>query len=199
MLMVINIYRRLEHLLLRFFSPGTGISFMEDFVVVECDRPVLICQKTATFLDLLRVGPAVPEISNIGNTEGEIETRYGALFNGVDLLRDFSLKLHIDESVRPIVQPVRRILFAIRVRVENKINQLVDMDIIENYDGPTSWVSPLVIEHKRDEDIRVCVDMRRANEAIIRERHQIPTIDELLYNLNGSSVFSKLDLKMGFH
>ena len=52
---------------------------------------------------------------------------------------------------------------------------------------------------KPDGDIRVCVDMRRANEAIEREGHPIPTIEEILYDLNGSTVFSKLDLKWGFH
>ena len=41
--------------------------------------------------------------------------------------------------------------------------------------------------------------MRRANEAIIRERYQIPTVDEVLHNLNQSTVFSKLDLKWGYH
>ena len=48
---------------------------------------------------------------------------------------------------------------------------------------------------KPDGDIRICVDMRRANEAIERERHPIPTIEEVLHDLNGSTVFSKLDLK----
>ena len=43
------------------------------------------------------------------------------------------------------------------------------------------------------------MDMRRANEAIERERHPIPTIEEVLHDLNGSTVFSKLDLKWGFH
>ena len=41
--------------------------------------------------------------------------------------------------------------------------------------------------------------MRRANEAIIKERHPIPTIEEVLYDLNGATVFSKIDLKWGFH
>ena len=41
--------------------------------------------------------------------------------------------------------------------------------------------------------------MRRANEAIERERHPIPTVEEVLHELNGSTVFSKLDLKWGFH
>ena len=41
--------------------------------------------------------------------------------------------------------------------------------------------------------------MRRANEAIIRERLPIPTVEEVLEELNGSTVFSKLDLRHGFH
>ena len=41
--------------------------------------------------------------------------------------------------------------------------------------------------------------MRKANAAIIRERIPIPTVDEVLENLNGSAVFSKLNLRMGFH
>lgn len=36
-------------------------------------------------------------------------------------------------------------------------------------------------------------DMRKANEAIVRERHPIPTVDDILYQLNGSKVFSKMD------
>ena len=48
-------------------------------------------------------------------------------------------------------------------------------------------------------DMRLCVDMKKANEAIVRERHPIPTVDDILYQLNGSKVFSKLDLKWGFH
>ena len=41
--------------------------------------------------------------------------------------------------------------------------------------------------------------MRRANEAIVREMLPIPTVDEVLECLNGSTVFSKLDLRWGFH
>jgi len=43
------------------------------------------------------------------------------------------------------------------------------------------------------------MDMRRANEVIIRERLPIPTIDEVLESLKGRGVFSKLDLRWGFH
>lgn len=73
------------------------------------------------------------------------------------------------------------------------------MDIIEKAEGPTPWVSPIVVAPKPNGDIRLCVDMRQANQAIIRERHPIPAVDEILQNLNRSSVFSKLDLKLAFH
>jgi hypothetical protein len=41
--------------------------------------------------------------------------------------------------------------------------------------------------------------MRRANEAVIRERHPIPTMEETVQALNGATVFSKLDLRWGYH
>ena len=41
--------------------------------------------------------------------------------------------------------------------------------------------------------------MRQANTAIIRERHPIPTVDEVLHDLNQSKLFSKLDIKWAFH
>ena len=65
--------------------------------------------------------------------------------------------------------------------------------------GQPLWVSPVVIVPKPSGDIRLCVNMRRANRAIVRERHPIPTVDDVLYQLNGSTVFSKLDLRWGFH
>ena len=47
--------------------------------------------------------------------------------------------------------------------------------------------------------MRLCVDMRRANKTIIRERHPIPTVHEVLQDMTQSSVFSTLDLKWGYH
>ena len=83
--------------------------------------------------------------------------------------------------------------------MEKKLQELQDLDIIEDVEGPTPWVSPLVAVPKSNGDVRVCVDMRRANEAVIRERHPIPTLEETLAALNGAAVFSKLDLRWGYH
>lgn len=49
------------------------------------------------------------------------------------------------------------------------------------------------------DDAHICVDIRHANEAMQREKFWIPTVDEAQEEMNGSTVFSKLDMNMGFH
>ena len=128
-----------------------------------------------------------------------LQQKYPQVFNGVDKLKDRTVQLHIDTDVRPIAQPIRKTPFSLRSKVENKIKELVDLDIIEPVEGPTPWVNPVVVVPKPGGDIRLCIDMRRANEAIRRARHPIPTVDEITQSISGSKIFSKLDLKWGYH
>ena len=67
--------------------------------------------------------------------------------------------------------------------------------------GPAEWVSRIVTppKPKSPGEIRLCVDMRAANQAILRTRHVTPTIEELTSYLNGATIFSKLDLRSGYH
>ena len=57
--------------------------------------------------------------------------RYSALFNGVGLLKGCELKLHIDDSVKPVAQHVRRIPFGLREKVDKKLDELLELDIIK--------------------------------------------------------------------
>ena len=45
----------------------------------------------------------------------------------------------------------------------------------------------------------MCIDMREANKAIGREKHPMPTLDDLVADLNGATVFSKLDMSQAYH
>ena len=117
----------------------------------------------------------------------------------MEKLKDYQVKLYVDPNIPPVAQPVRRTPFSLRDKVKEKVKELVAMDIIEPVEGPTPWVSSVVVVPKQNDEIRLCVDMRRANEAIIREHYPIPTVDEVLQNLNQSTVFSKLDLRWGYH
>ena len=135
-----------------------------------------------------------------GRAECDIRERYSILFLSIGLLKGYELKLHIDDTVKPVAQHVRRIPFGSREKVDKKLDELLKLDIMEEVpEGPSGWISPLVVVPKGYRDVRVCMDMHRTNEAIVRERHPIPTVEELLYDLHGSTIFSKIDLKWGFH
>ena len=109
------------------------------------------------------------------------------------------MKLNIDDSVKPVAQPVRQIPFEVREKVERTLDELLESGIIEELpEGLTGWVSLLVVIPKADRDIRICVDMRCADQAIVRERQPIPR-EEVLQDLNGSTVFSRVDLKWRFY
>ena len=121
------------------------------------------------------------------------------LFKGIGNLKGVEVQLHVDKEVPPIAQRARRIPFHLCKHVEKELAHLEEQGIIEDVEGPTPWVSPLVIIPKKNGEVRLCVDMRMANRAIRRERHPTPTTDDLIHTLNGATVFSKLDLRSGYH
>lgn len=168
----------------------------EEFVVIaEKGAVPLLGKTTAEKMGVLRIG--VPGF--VGSVSEKPENKFPKLFSGLGKLKDTQIHLHQKENVKPVVQKARKIPFSLREKVEEKIHELEELDIIERACGPTSFVSPIVVVPKPNGEIRLCVDMRQANEAIERERFPIPTVEETLTEMNGSKVFTKLDLKWGFH
>ena len=75
---------------------------------------------------------------------------------------------------------------------------MVDQRIIHTIEEPTDWVSSLTYVTKRDGSIRVCLDQRQLNKALIRPRDQTPTLDDLNHKFANAKCFSKLDAKAGY-
>ena len=111
------------------------------------------------------------------------------------------VKPHIDGNVSPVHQTHRRIPFHQRESLEVCVESLLQEDIFEPAVGPTPSVSSVVLipKPKQPGGVRLCVVMREANKAILRERHLLPTLDEVIHDQNGATVFSKLDLNQGYH
>ena len=175
-------------------------SVSTDIVVVAGKGRCLLGRSTAKGLGLLRTGPVeVNATTETADFASDMQDKFPDVFTGVGRLRDYQLQLHVDPAVRPVAQKPRRVPFALREKVSAKIKDLIEKDIIEEVPGPTTWASPIVVAPKPNGDVRLCVDMRVANTAIQRERLPIPTVDEALEDLNGSTVFTKLDFNWGFH
>ena len=91
------------------------------------------------------------------------------VFQGMGKLRNYQLRLHIDESVSPVQQPVRRLPYHTHEKISKDITSLLENDCIERVEGLTSWINPIVVVPKSNGAVRICLDMRRVNESLIRE------------------------------
>lgn len=113
----------------------------DEIFVINGDHPALLSFSAASRLGLVQI------TYNVEDTliENNIQQQYPQLFTGVECLRDQQVRLHVDDSVPPVAQPHRRIPFAMRKPLEAELSRLLALDIIEETEGPTPWVSPVVL------------------------------------------------------
>ncbi|XP_055543389.1 uncharacterized protein K02A2.6-like [Wyeomyia smithii] len=104
------------------------------------------------------------------------------------------IRISMDPTVTPVFQPLRRIPMPLEGAVNEKLDELLRKDIIEPKEGPATWVPPLVVANTTNGSIRLCVDLRRV-QTVIRERHPMPIIDDVLAKIGKGKVWSILDVK----
>ena len=133
--------------------------------------------------------PAVPKVFD------DLLKRHKNIFKGHGKLKGYKARLHVDESIQPVYQKMYRYPYHLRKKINDEIKRLENLDIIEKTSGPQDWVSNLVATPKTNGDVRLCLDARSINQAIERETFPIPTLDSVLDDMDGSTIFSKIDLK----
>ena len=132
-------------------------------------------EETAELWGLLHVGLIACASVSLNNMCSDIINKFPSLFNGVGLLKNYELNLHIDTAVKPVAQPVRKIPFQLREKVERQLQELIEADIMKEVpEGASSWISPLVVIPKQDGDVHliICVStcaesMKQSSENVI--------------------------------
>ena len=160
-------------------------SLSTKFCIVKGNYRSLLGRQTAIALDLLRVGP--PKVTaamnvpsdNIQPSTQEIINKFQTVFQGKGLLKNFQLQLHIESTIVPVQQPIRRVPYYTREKISTELSRLLQLDITEKVDGPTTWLSSIVVVPKSSGKTRLCLDMWLANKAIIRENPIIPKIKDI--------------------
>ena len=115
--------------------------------------------------------------------------------NAVDIR---PVSISVDPAAKPVVQPARRPPFSAKADIVKELERLVAADITEPVKEASAWVSPIVPVRNSNGTLRLCVDYRQLNKSIVRERHAVPTVDEITAELEGATVFSVLGAESAF-
>nr|XP_029720521.1 uncharacterized protein K02A2.6-like [Aedes albopictus] len=159
-----------------------------EIFVVEKGSCCLLGRKTAKALGILSINTSVWSVKR---DEGE---RIGKIIGAV-------AEIQINPTVRPVQQTQCHIPIPLREKTEREIRRLLDQDVIEEAPRDSPWISRLVVRPKPGDtsEVRLCVDMRDANKAIIPQHYPLPTFDSIIPHLNNCKWFSKIDLNKAFH
>ena len=103
-----------------------------------------------------------------------------------------------DPSIPPVQHAHRKVPIEYKEPIEAALQEMVDLGIITSVTEPTEWVSSLTYPRKPNGSLRICLNPRDLNKAIIREHYKAPTLEEISHKLSGATVFSKLDAKDSF-
>ncbi|KAL4020358.1 hypothetical protein IC575_019131 [Cucumis melo] len=78
-----------------------------------------------------------------------------------------------------------------------QLQELLDKGFIRPSVSP--WGAPVLFVKKKDGSMRLCIDYRELNKVTVKNRYPLPRIEDLFDQLQGATVFSKIDLRSGYH
>ena len=114
---------------------------------------------------------------------------------GVGLLEG-EYHIQLKEDAVPVQHAPCRVPVALRDRLRNTLDEMVQQDIVAPVTQPTPWISSVVVVPKKNGTLRVCLDLKDLNKAIEREHYLLPTIEDIAPRLYESKLFSILEYAM---
>ena len=78
-----------------------------------------------------------------------------------------------------------------------QLQELLEKGFIRPSVSP--WGAPVLFVKKKDGTLPLCVEYRQLNKMTVKNKYSLPRIDDLFDQLKGASVFSKIDLRSGYH
>jgi hypothetical protein len=100
-------------------------------------------------------------------------------------------------GTNPISKAPYRMASSELKELKEQLQELLDKGFIHPSISP--WGTPVLFVKKKDGSMRMCINYQELNKVMIKNRYPLPRIDDLLDQLQGARVFSKVDLRSGYH
>ncbi|UYV60122.1 K02A2.6-like, partial [Cordylochernes scorpioides] len=176
-------------------------SIKEQIFVIEGKAEPILGKKASFELEIIKRGTKIRNIQQevIPKDIYNLIQENMNLFQGQGNVKGYSQKITLKENVTPVAQRCRHFPYKMVEAINQELDKMIEDGIIEEVHEASEWISNIVaVPKKGTEEIRLCVDLREVNKAIVRERYPIPTVDNILQALQGAKFFAKLDAKKGF-
>ena len=111
--------------------------------------------------------------------------------------REVDFTIELEPGTRPISRAPYRMAPSEMAELKTQLEDLVEKGYIRPCASP--WGAPVLFVQKKDGTMRLCIDYRELNRATVKNRYPLPRIDDLLDQLAGATIFSKIDLRSGYH
>ena len=100
--------------------------------------------------------------------------------------------------MRSVQLQARKVPIAIKDQLGGEFRKLQEMGVICQVDEPTEWVSSLVVTRKSYSILRICIDPKPLNLALMRSHYPLPVVEDILQKVAKATVFSVCDVRNGF-
>ncbi|KAL0536920.1 hypothetical protein IC582_025883 [Cucumis melo] len=111
--------------------------------------------------------------------------------------KEVEFAIELEPGTVPISRAPYRMAPAELKELKVQLQELLDKGFIRPSVSP--WGAPVLFVKKKDGSMRLCIDYRELNKVTVKNRYPLPRIDDLFDQLQGATVFSKIDLRSGYH
>ncbi|GJY86423.1 retrovirus-related pol polyprotein from transposon TNT 1-94 [Tanacetum coccineum] len=111
--------------------------------------------------------------------------------------RQVEFRIDLIPGAAPVARAPYRLAPSEMKELSKQLQELSEKGFIRPSSSP--WGAPVLFVKKKDGSFRMCIDYRELNKLTIKNRYPLPRIDDLFDQLQGSSVYSKIDLRSGYH
>ncbi|GJV36651.1 putative reverse transcriptase domain-containing protein [Tanacetum coccineum] len=116
---------------------------------------------------------------------------------GLPPSRQVEFRIELVPGAAPVARAPYRLAPSELKELSDQLKELLEKGFIRPSSSP--WGAPVLFVKKKDGSFRMCIDYRELNKLTVKNRYPLPRIDDLFDQLQGSSIYSKIDLRSGYH